>query len=110
MGERASVCRYASHCQGMLEQERLIERVRKKCIDDPRLEAALMYGSFTQGLADEWSDIEFWLFFDEHAVVTVDPAEWCAEIAPTLLVVRNEFDTHVAIFENLIWGEFHFAP
>ncbi|MGH2498915.1 MAG: hypothetical protein ACRDF0_02305 [Candidatus Limnocylindria bacterium] len=94
----------------MLEQERLIERVRQKCIDDPRLQAALMYGSFTQGLADEWSDIEFWLFFDEQAAVTVDPTEWCAEVAPILLVVRNEFDTHVAVFESLIRGEFHFAP
>lgn len=94
----------------MLEQERLIERVRHQCVEDTRLDAALMYGSFTQGEADEWSDIEFWLFFGDEEMVDVDPDSWCAAISPTLLTVRNEFDTHVAVFESLIRGEFHFVP
>jgi len=94
----------------MLEQERLIQRVRAKSAGDPRLEAALMYGSFTQALADQWSDIEFWLFFDDDTLPEVDPAAWCRDIAPTLLVIKNEFGTHVAIFETLIRGEFHFVP
>ena len=94
----------------MLEQDRLIERVRQQCAGDTRLDAALMYGSFTQGQADEWSDIEFWLFFADEALADVDPGSWCAAVDHTLLVVQNEFDTHVAVFESLIRGEFHFVP
>jgi predicted nucleotidyltransferase len=45
----------------MLPQEPLIARVVELCAADPGLDAALMYGSFAQGSADEWSDIEFWL-------------------------------------------------
>jgi lincosamide nucleotidyltransferase B/F len=96
-------------CQ-VLEQDRLIERVRHQCAEDTRLEAALMYGSFTQGQADEWSDIEFWLFFADDSLSDVDPDSWCAGVGPTLLTVQNEFGTHVAIFESLIRGEFHFVP
>lgn len=66
-----------------------------------------MYGSFAQGNGDEHSDIEFWLFFEPGKVP--DPPEWCARIEPPLAVVRNEFGAHVAFFEPLIRGEFHFA-
>lgn len=47
----------------MLPQEPLIDRVRDLCLQDGRLVAALMYGSFAAGEADVHSDIEFWLFF-----------------------------------------------
>ena len=94
----------------VLEQDRLIERVRQLCSEDTRLDAALMYGSFTQGQADVWSDIEFWLFFADDWLADVDPDSWCAAVGPTLLTVQNEFGTHVAIFESLIRGEFHFVP
>ena len=94
----------------VLEQDRLIERVRQLCAEDTRLDAALMYGCFTQGQADQWSDIEFWLFFAEDSLAHVDPDSWCAAVGRTLLTVWNEFGTKVAIFESLIRGEFHFAP
>jgi lincosamide nucleotidyltransferase B/F len=64
----------------VLEQDRLIERVRQLCSDDTRLDAALMYGSFTQGQADVWSDIEFWLFFADDSLADVDPDSWCAAV------------------------------
>jgi lincosamide nucleotidyltransferase B/F len=91
----------------VLIQQRLIARVRQTCAGDGRLDAALMYGSFAQGVGDEHSDIEFWLFFRPGE--RPDPHEWCARIAPPLGVIRNEFGAHVAFFPPLVRGEFHFA-
>lgn len=48
----------------MLQQEAMIERTRRVCREDERLVAAMMYGSFAQGERDEFSDIEFILFFE----------------------------------------------
>ncbi|BCY13157.1 hypothetical protein [Actinoplanes sp. L3-i22] len=86
-------------------QRRLIERVRELCAADDRLAAALMYGSFVTGEADEHSDIEFWLFFD----AAVAPGEWLRQIGNTGYVAINEFGAQVAFFPGLIRGEFHFA-
>lgn len=93
----------------MLVQERLIIRVREICEADERLEAALMYGSFAAGAADIHSDLDFWLFFLPQRRREVDPRAWCAQVAPVLYLVRNEFGTDVAIFPGLVRGEFHFA-
>ena len=90
----------------MLEQVRLIERVREVCRADSRLDAALMYGSFADGVADEHSDIEFWLFF---TTPPADPRAWIEQVSPVTHLVRNEFGAHVAFFPGLIRGEFHFA-
>ena len=90
-------------------QVELIDRVRAACTADPGLDAALMYGSFAKGEADEHSDIEFWLFFTEAARTKLDPAAWCARIAPVSHVLLNEFGAHVAFFPRLVRGEFHFA-
>jgi lincosamide nucleotidyltransferase len=86
-------------------QQRLIALVRSLCAADPRLDAALMYGSFAQGVADEYSDIEFWFFTDGD----VDPRAWLDQLGPLLSVVVNEFGSHVVFFPGLIRGEFHFA-
>jgi lincosamide nucleotidyltransferase len=95
-------------------QHELIARVREMCRADEQLRAALMYGSFAAGEGDAHSDVEFWLFFDPRARAGLDPAAWCARIAPADLVLVNEFGTHVALFPGpvgpgLIRGEFHFA-
>lgn len=90
----------------MLEQVRLIERVREVCRGDHRLDAALMYGSFATGAADDHSDIEFWLFF---ATPPDRPRTWIEQVSPVTHVVLNEFGAHVAFFPGLIRGEFHFA-
>jgi len=90
-------------------QEQLIARVRSVCEEDPGLSAALMYGSFASGEADEYSDIEFWLFFTPRSRASLDPAAWCGRIAPVTHLLLNEFGTHVAFFPGLIRGEFHFA-
>ncbi|MFG2044541.1 hypothetical protein [Dactylosporangium sp. NPDC048998] len=93
----------------MLAQERLIARVREVCAADDRLDAALMYGSFAAGEADAYSDVEFWLFFESQWRGQVDPRAWCAQVAPILHLVRNEFGTDVVVFPGLVRGEFHFA-
>lgn len=93
----------------MLFQEELIERVRAACTADTGLDAALMYGSFAAGEADEHSDIEFWLFFTAERHAQVDPEQWCADIAPTSYGLLNEFGSYVAFFPGLVRGEFHFA-
>jgi lincosamide nucleotidyltransferase len=92
----------------LTEQERLVARVRDLCRRDPRVDAALMYGSLAQGEGDAHSDIEFWLFLATDAV-PIEPWTWCRQIAPTTHLVRNEFGAHVAFFEGLVRGEFHFA-
>jgi lincosamide nucleotidyltransferase B/F len=79
--------------------------VADACRQDQRLVAALTYGSFAQGVADEHSDIEFWLFTEAE----IDAADWCARIAPITHHVRNEFGADVVFFEGLVRGEFHFA-
>jgi len=92
----------------VLEQLRLIDRVRELCRGDERLAAVLTYGSFPQGVADQWSDVEFWLFTEAGA--ELDPAAWCAAVGTLNLLVRNEFGAHVGFFPGLLRGEFHFAP
>jgi lincosamide nucleotidyltransferase len=86
----------------------MIERVRELCTQDERVVAALMYGSFALGQGDRFSDIEFYLFFDEEAVGDLDEQAWVGQIAPLDLYYVNEFGNGTAIFENLIRGEFHF--
>ncbi len=92
----------------MLLQEEMIARVREVCAQDERVVAAWMYGSFTKGEGDRFSDIEFLLYLYEAAHSTVDPATWVAQIAPVAVYFVNEFGVGTAIFENLIRGEFHF--
>jgi lincosamide nucleotidyltransferase len=93
----------------VVTQRRLIASVREACRTDQRLDAALMYGSFTSGEADAHSDVEFWLFFLPQWRDRVDPRAWCEQLAPVIHQVRNEFGTEVAFFAGLVRGEFHFA-
>lgn len=92
----------------MLQQEAMIKRVHQLCRLDERLVAAMMYGSFAQQEGDEFSDIEFILFFEDDLLDHVDQHEWVARIAPVELYFVNEFGNGTAIFENLVRGEFHF--
>ena len=92
----------------MLQQEAMIERTRRVCREDERLAAAMMYGSFVQGEGDEFSDIEFILFFEDAALESLDQREWVSRISPVGHYFVNEYGNGTAIFENLIRGEFHF--
>lgn len=89
-------------------QHQMITRVRELCAADDRLDAAMMYGSFTYGEADQYSDIEFLFFFKDEAFEQIDPRAWLAQIAPVAMLYVNEFGIHAAVFDNLVRGEFHF--
>ncbi len=86
----------------------MIEKVRQLCGQDERLLATLMYGSFALGQGDRFSDIEFYLFFEDEALGILKEEAWVSQIAPLDLYYVNEFGNGTAIFENLIRGEFHF--
>jgi len=92
----------------MLRQETLIGKVREACERDDRLVSALMYGSFALGEGDEFSDIEFYLFFRDDALGGLDEEAWVSQIAPLSLYYVNEFGNGTAVFEGLVRGEFHF--
>ncbi|MDQ3942542.1 MAG: nucleotidyltransferase domain-containing protein [Actinomycetota bacterium] len=92
----------------MLQQEVMIEKLRELCQRDERVVAALMYGSFALGQGDSFSDIEFYLFFDDEALDGLAEEAWVSQIAPLDLYYVNEFGNGSAIFENLVRGEFHF--
>jgi lincosamide nucleotidyltransferase len=92
----------------MLQQEAMIERTRRVCREDERLAAAMMYGSFAQGEGDGFSDIEFILFFRDEELEGLDQEEWVSRISPVGLYFVNEYGNGMAIFQNLVRGEFHF--
>lgn len=69
-----------------------------------------MFGSFAVGEGDQFSDIEFALFFADDSFPSVDQQAWVSNIAPIELFFADDFGHHTAIFENLIRGEFHFEP
>jgi len=88
----------------------MIEKVRALSELDDRLVAALMYGSFVLGEGDEFSDVEFYLFFGDESFGEVDEEAWVSRVAPLALYYVNEFGTGTAIFDDLVRGEFHFEP
>jgi lincosamide nucleotidyltransferase len=63
----------------MLVQEEMIGRVRRLCCEDERVRAALMYGSFSKGSGDAYSDIEFFIFLEDDRYETVDAENWVAQ-------------------------------
>lgn len=94
----------------MLPQERMIERLRDACRRDERVLAAMLYGSFPLREADRFSDIDCMLYFEEDRLPKVDQRAWVEQIAPVDVYYTNEFGIGVAIFANLVRGEFHFDP
>jgi lincosamide nucleotidyltransferase B/F len=94
----------------MFLQQTMLDRLRQCCHEDERVVAALLYGSFTTGEGDAFSDIECALFFADDQLATLDKQAWLAQIAPVALCFADDFGHHTAIFTNLIRGEFHFEP
>jgi lincosamide nucleotidyltransferase len=92
----------------MLLQQAMIERVRALCQQDERIDAAMMYGSFTHGEGDRFSDIEFVFFVQDGPFAELNRRAWLQQIAPVALLYVNDFGIDAVIFENLVRGEFHF--
>ncbi len=89
-------------------QLQMIEKVRQVALRDEVISAVLMYGSFTKGEGDRYSDIEFYVY--HRAGECPDKLAFVSQVSPVALFFTNEFGTEVAIFENMIRGEFHFHP
>ena len=85
-------------------QLQMINKIKSIALDDELISSILMYGSFIKDEGDQYSDIEFYIFFSED----FDHQKWVNQINKTMLYFINEHGTEVAIFENLIRGEFHF--
>lgn len=94
----------------MLVQEKLIKMIKEKCEDDPSISACMMYGSFTKGEGDKYSDVEFYIFLKNEWIQQFKSQNWISDIAPYDLLFFNEYGTEVVVFSNLIRGEFHFLP
>ena len=94
----------------MLIQNKIIQSVRNKCIEDESVSACMMYGSFTKGEGDQYSDVEFYIFIEDDKMEKFSSRCWISKVYPVDLIFYNEYGTEVVIFSNLIRGEFHFLP
>ncbi|MDR2038722.1 MAG: LinF [Bacteroidales bacterium] len=92
----------------MLDQNYLIEKVRETALNDEKVSAVLMYGSFIRGEGDRFSDVEFYVFVRGDG--ELNKQKWIESIHPVDMYFTNEFGTDVVVFSNLIRGEFHFKP
>ena len=90
-----------------------VHRLRAEAEAEPRLEGVLLYGSWTLGEADEFSDIEAYVFVaDEHADA-FDGTDFVQRLTPRhplKLAYVNQFGVLAVVFEDLMRGEFHFVP
>lgn len=94
----------------MFLQKQMIQSVKEKCEQDSIVSSCMMYGSFTKGEGDQYSDIEFYIFIKDDQFEDFQSRQWIAKIASYDLMFHNEYETEVVIFSNLIRGEFHFLP
>lgn len=94
----------------MFLQRQMIQSVKENCEEDSNVTSCMMYGSFTKGEGDQYSDIEFYIFIKDDKFGGFQSRPWIAGIAPYDLMFPNEYGTEVVIFSNLIRGEFHFLP
>ena len=90
------------------QQQQLYRAVRAAILADARISHALAYGSFTQGTADAWSDLEYYAFLPE--VSGFDVRAWLEGIAPVRHFVVNEFGTPNAVLDGLLRVELHAEP
>ncbi len=104
----ATICCLMLKEAQLTPQEIMLNRLRELCQADKWIVAALLYGSFTTGEADAFSDIECVLFFDPQVLPTINKQAWVDQIAPTLLFFADDFGHYTALFDNLVRGEFHF--
>lgn len=94
----------------MVLQKEIIQSVKEKCEQDSTVTSCMMYGSFTKGEGDRYSDVEFYIFIKDNMFDHFQSRRGVAEIAAFDLMFKNEYQTEVVIFSNLIRGEFHFLP
>lgn len=87
-----------------------IDRLRALAQADARLDGVLLYGSWTMGEADEYSDIEAYLYVKDHQLENFDGRAFVEQIAPLKLGYINMYGILAVIFDDLMRGEFHIVP
>ena len=89
-----------------MTQLQMIDKTKSIAQNDKNISAVFMYGSFTKNEGDKYSDIEFYIFLKDKENFSAE--NWVSQIHPLALYFTNEYGSEVAIFENMIRGEFHF--
>jgi lincosamide nucleotidyltransferase len=89
-----------------MTQLQMIDKTKSIAQNDKNISAVFMYGSFTKNEGDKYSDIEFYIFLKDKENFSAE--NWVRQIHPLALYFTNEYGSEVAIFENMIRGEFHF--
>lgn len=89
-----------------MTQLQMISQTKFIAQQDENVSAVFMYGSFTKNEGDIYSDIEFYIFLKSKENFSAE--KWVNQIHQVALYFTNEYGSEVAIFENMIRGEFHF--
>ena len=84
----------------------MIDKTKSIGQKDANVSAVFMYGSFTKNEGDQYSDIEFYIFLKNKENFSSE--KWVSQIHPLALYFTNEYGSEVAIFDNMVRGEFHF--
>lgn len=84
----------------------MIDKTKSIAQNDKNVSAVFMYGSFTKNEGDKYSDIEFYIFLNDKENFLAE--NWVSQIHSLALYFTNEYRSEVAIFENMVRGEFHF--
>src|SRR5690554_1174533 len=87
-------------------QLNMIANTKSLALTDKNISAVFMYGSFTKNEGDKYSDIEFYIFLNDKENFLSQ--KWVYQIHPVAVYFTNEYGSEVAIFENMVRGEFHF--
>ena len=89
-----------------MTQLQMIDETKSIAKQDENVSAVFMYGSFTKNEGDQYSDIEFYIFLRNKENFSSE--NWVSQIHPVALYFTNEYGSEVAIFDNMVRGEFHF--
>ncbi len=89
-----------------MTQLQMINKTKFIAQQDVNVSAVFMYGSFTKNEGDQYSDIEFYIFLKSKEDFSAE--KWIDQIHPIALYFTNEYGSDVAIFDNMVRGEFHF--
>lgn len=89
-----------------MTQLKMIAKTKSLALSDKNISAVFMYGSFTKNEGDKYSDIEFYIFLNDKENFLSQ--KWVHQIHPVAVYFTNEYGSEVAIFENMVRGEFHF--
>ncbi|HOB76115.1 MAG TPA: nucleotidyltransferase domain-containing protein [Phycisphaerae bacterium] len=84
-----------------------IARLRMLAQAEPRLEGVLLYGSWTMGEADAYSDIEAYLYVNDDDAADFDGRAFVEQLAPVKLAYINMYGLLAVVFDDLMRGEFH---